>query len=94
MREPRERAVLAGGCFWGMQDLIRKRPGHHLDPGRYRGATWPTPLSPPRDPRRSDRDRLRPTVTSYRDISAFFFQIHDPTTRIARATTAAPVTAR
>ncbi len=29
-----EKAILAGGCFWGMQDLIRKRPGVLVDPGR------------------------------------------------------------
>ena len=34
MSQATERAVLAGGCFWGMQDLIRKRPGRDLDASR------------------------------------------------------------
>ena len=56
-----ERAVLAGGCFWGMQDLIRRYPGRHLDPGRlYRRRRPQRHLPQPRQSRRGDRDHLRP----------------------------------
>ena len=78
-----EKAILAGGCFWGMQDLIRKRPGVIIDPGRATPAeTWPTPPTATTGPmpRRSRSSSTR-RVTSYRDILEFFFQIHDPTTK-------------
>ena len=55
-----ERAVLAGGCFWGMQDLIRRYDGRDLDAGRLLGRRRAErDLSQPRHPCRSDRDRLR-----------------------------------
>ena len=55
-----ERAVLAGGCFWGMQDLIRRMPGRHLDAGRlHRRRGSQRHLPQPRQSRRGDRDRLR-----------------------------------
>ncbi len=77
----KERAVLAGGCFWGMQDLIRKLTGV-LDTrvgytgGDVKNATY-------RD-HGSHAESIEITfdsdVISYRDILAYFFQIHDPTT--------------
>ena len=81
-RAPTQTAVLAGGCFWGMQDLIRKQPGRALDPGRlhrrrranatYRnhGTAMPRPIEIVFDP----------AQITYREMLEFFFQIHDPTT--------------
>jgi peptide-methionine (S)-S-oxide reductase len=76
-----ERAVLAGGCFWGMQDLIRKLPGVistrvGYTGGDVRNATY-------RDHgthAEAIEIRFDPTKTSYRRLLEFFFQIHDPTT--------------
>jgi len=76
-----ERAVLAGGCFWGMQDLIRKLPGVistrvGYTGGRVRNATY----------RNHDGHAeaieiiFDPEKTSFRTLLEFFFQIHDPTT--------------
>ncbi len=76
-----ERAVLAGGCFWGMQDLIRRRPGVVATRVGYTGGDVPNATY------RNHGDHAEaieilfdPEVTSYRDLLAFFFQIHDPTT--------------
>ena len=61
MSETTETAILAGGCFWGMQDLIRKRPGVISHPGRLHRRRRPQrDLPQPRHPRRGHRDRLRP----------------------------------
>ncbi len=77
-----ETAVLAGGCFWGMQDLIRKRPGIVTTRVGYSGgdvanATYRHHGSHA-EAIEIDFD---PSVTTYRDLLAFYFQIHDPTTR-------------
>ncbi len=76
-----ERAVLAGGCFWGMQDLIRKRPGVVQTRVGYTGGYGPDATS------RNHRTHAEgieilfdPSVITYRDLLEFFFQIHDPTT--------------
>jgi len=77
-----DKAVLAGGCFWGMQGLIRKRPGVISTRVGYTGGdvahatyrnhgTHAEAIEIVFDPER----------TSYREILEFFFQIHDPTTR-------------
>jgi len=77
-----ETAILAGGCFWGMQELIRKQPGVLSTRVGYSGgdvqhATY-----------RNHGNHAEaievvfdPARTSYRDILEFFFQIHDPTTK-------------
>ncbi|TIM37834.1 peptide-methionine (S)-S-oxide reductase MsrA [Mesorhizobium sp.] len=77
-----EKAVLAGGCFWGMQDLIRKLPGVIETRVGYTGgdvlyATY-----------RNHGNHAEgieiifdPEMISYRRILEYFFQIHDPTTR-------------
>jgi peptide-methionine (S)-S-oxide reductase len=76
-----ERAVLAGGCFWGMQDLIRKRPGVLSTRVGYTGgenanATYRN------HPGHAESIEIvfDPTVVTYRDLLEFFFQVHDPTT--------------
>ena len=77
-----QRAVLAGGCFWGMQDLIRRQPGVIATRVGYTGgdvanATYRNHGSHAE----AIEIRFDPAVTSFRDLLAFFFQIHDPTTR-------------
>jgi len=81
MTQESEKAILAGGCFWGMQDLIRKRPGVISSRVGYTGgevanATYRN--------HRGHAEAIEivfdPATTSYRDLLEFFFQIHDPTT--------------
>ncbi len=76
-----ERAVLAGGCFWGMQDLIRKLPGVISTRVGYTGgevsrATYRN--------HGSHAEAIEiifdPAKITYRNVLEFFFQIHDPTT--------------
>ncbi len=77
-----ERTVLAGGCFWGMQDLIRKRPGIISTRVGYAGGDVPNATY------RNHGNHAEaieivfdPAVTSFRALLEFFFQIHDPTTK-------------
>ncbi|GAB2528580.1 peptide-methionine (S)-S-oxide reductase MsrA [Paramicrobacterium agarici] len=80
-REGAETAMLAGGCFWGMEDLVRKQPGvlgtrvgytggenEHATYGNHPGHAEALEIV------------FDPAKTTYRDILAFFFQIHDPST--------------
>lgn len=77
-----ERAVLAGGCFWGMQDLIRKRPGVLDTRVGYTGGDVPNATYRNHgDHAEAIEITFDPGVMSYRDLLAFFFQIHDPTTK-------------
>ncbi|WIY26898.1 peptide-methionine (S)-S-oxide reductase MsrA [Parasedimentitalea psychrophila] len=76
-----ERAVLAGGCFWGMQDLIRKRPGViHTRVGYTGGDVQNATYSNHGTHAEAIEITFDPSVTSFREMLAFFFQIHDPTT--------------
>lgn len=77
-----ETAVLAGGCFWGMQDLIRKEPGILATRVGYTGGRNDHPTYQ-HHPGHAEAVEVvfDPTKTTYRDILAFFFQIHDPSTR-------------
>jgi peptide-methionine (S)-S-oxide reductase len=77
-----QKAVLAGGCFWGMQDLIRRQPGVVSTRVGYTGgqnanATYRN------HPGHAEAIEITfdPAQSSYREILEFFFQIHDPTTR-------------
>ena len=77
-----ETAILAGGCFWGMQDLIRKRPGVISTRVGYSGGDVPNATY------RNHRGHAEaieivfdPDQASFRDLLEFFFQIHDPTTK-------------
>ncbi|WP_380780032.1 peptide-methionine (S)-S-oxide reductase MsrA [Sphingomonas sp. R86520] len=77
-----ERAILAGGCFWGMQDLIRKRPGIVSTRVGYTGGDLANATYRNHGTHAEGIEIVfDPAVTSYRDILEFFFQIHDPTTR-------------
>lgn len=75
------RAVLAGGCFWGMQDLIRRLPGVVRTRVGYTGGDVPHATYRNHGTHAEgieiffDPDRI-----SYRQLLEFFFQIHDPTT--------------
>ncbi len=77
-----ERSILAGGCFWGMQDLIRKLDGVVSTRVGYSGGDVPNATYRRHGTHAEaieivfDPDRL-----SYRELLEFFFQVHDPTTR-------------
>ncbi|WP_299507271.1 peptide-methionine (S)-S-oxide reductase MsrA [uncultured Roseobacter sp.] len=76
-----QRAVLAGGCFWGMQDLIRKRPGVISTRVGYTGGDVPNATYRNHGTHAEGIEIIfDPEVVSYRDLLALFFQIHDPTT--------------
>ena len=77
-----ERAVLAGGCFWGMQDLIRKLPGVTSTRVGYSGGDVPN-ATYRRHGTHAEAIEIvfDPAVTSFRALLEFFFQIHDPSTR-------------
>lgn len=81
MSDKTERAVLAGGCFWGMQQLIRRMPGvlstrvgysgGEVDHATYRNHG---------NHAESIEIIFDPEKISFRDLLEFFFQIHDPST--------------
>ena len=77
-----EKAVLAGGCFWGMQDLFRRHPGVVSTRVGYSGGDVPNATYYNHG---SHAEAIEivfdPAKLSYRQILEFFFQIHDPTTR-------------
>lgn len=75
------RAVLAGGCFWGMQDLIRKLPGVAKTRVGYTGGDVPNATYRNHGSHAEGIEiEFDPAVISYRDLLEFFFQIHDPST--------------
>lgn len=77
-----ERAVLAGGCFWGMQDLIRKLPGVEKTRVGYTGGDVANATYRHHGTHAEGIEILfDPERISYRQLLEFFFQIHDPTTR-------------
>ena len=76
-----ERAVLAGGCFWGMQDLIRKLPGVISTRVGYTGGKVPNATYRNHDGHAEAIEIIfDPEKLSFRTLLEFFFQIHDPTT--------------
>jgi len=76
-----ERAVLAGGCFWGVQELIRRQPGVLSTRVGYSGGDVPNATYRHHGKHAEAVEILfDPEKTSYREILTFFFQIHDPTT--------------
>ena len=77
-----ERAVLAGGCFWGMQDLIRKREGVISTRVGYTGGDVPNATYRNHGTHAEGIEVIfDPAKLTYRDLLELFFQIHDPTTR-------------
>jgi len=77
-----ETAILAGGCFWGTQELLRQRPGVISTRVGYSGGDTPNATY------RNHGDHAEaveivfdPAVISYRELLEFFFQIHDPSTK-------------
>lgn len=77
-----ERAILAGGCFWGMQELLRKHPGVvstrvGYSGGEVENATYRNHGSHAE----SIEVVFDPARLSYRELLEFFFQIHDPSTK-------------
>lgn len=76
-----DRAVLAGGCFWGMQDLIRKMPGVEDTRVGYTGGDVENATYRNHGTHAEGIEILfDPARISYRQLLEFFFQIHDPTT--------------
>src|SRR5215469_2868197 len=76
-----EKAILAGGCFWGMQDLIRKLPGVVSTRVGYTGGDVPNATYRNHGTHAESIEiQFDPSQLSYRQLLEFFFQIHDPTT--------------
>jgi peptide-methionine (S)-S-oxide reductase len=77
-----ERSILAGGCFWGMQDLIRKRDGVISTRVGYSGGDVPNATYRRHGTHAEAIEIIfDPARLSYRELLEFFFQVHDPTTR-------------
>ena len=77
-----ERAVLAGGCFWGLQELVRGLPGVVSTRVGYTGGEVANATYRNHEGHAEALEIVfRPEVVSYRKILEFFFQVHDPTTR-------------
>jgi peptide-methionine (S)-S-oxide reductase len=77
----KERAVLAGGCFWGMQDLVRKLPGVLSTRVGYTGGDVKNATYRNHGTHAEGIEIwFDPEQLSYRRLLEFFFQIHDPTT--------------
>jgi len=82
MTDRTEKAILAGGCFWGMQDLIRRRPGVLSTRVGYTGGDVPNATYRNHGSHAEAIEIIfDPTQASYRDLLEFFFQVHDPTTK-------------
>ena len=81
MSSNNERAVLAGGCFWGMEDLIRRLPGVKSTRVGYTGGDIANATYPNHGTHAEGIEIIfDPERTSFRTLLEFFFQIHDPST--------------
>ncbi|CAM5295863.1 peptide-methionine (S)-S-oxide reductase MsrA [Streptomyces pilosus] len=82
MTRTEERALLAGGCFWGMQELIRTFPGVLSTRVGYSGGDVPDATYRNHGTHAESIEiTFDPEVTDYRRILEYFFQIHDPSTK-------------
>jgi peptide-methionine (S)-S-oxide reductase len=82
MSDNAETAILAGGCFWGVQELLRRREGVISTRVGYTGGESENPTESNEGGHAEAVEVVfDPDRTSYRDLLEFFFQIHDPTTR-------------
>jgi peptide-methionine (S)-S-oxide reductase len=81
MEKNLEKVVLAGGCFWGMQELLRRKPGVVDSRVGWTGGDTPDPTEEsPGGHAEAVEVLFDPDLTSFREILELFFQIHDPTT--------------
>ena len=77
-----EKAILAGGCFWGVQELVRKLPGVISTRVGYTGGDVPNATYRHHGTHAEGIEILfDPAVLGYRQLLEFFFQIHDPSTK-------------
>ena len=77
-----EKAILAGGCFWGVEELIRSQPGVISTVVGYTGGDVPNATYRNHGTHAEAIEIVfDPTILSYRKLLEYFFQIHDPTTK-------------
>ncbi|MBV8253390.1 MAG: peptide-methionine (S)-S-oxide reductase MsrA [Chitinophaga sp.] len=77
-----EKAILAGGCFWGVEELIRQLPGVITTVVGYTGGDVPNATYRNHGTHAEGIEIIfNPEILPYRKLLEFFFQIHDPTTR-------------
>jgi len=77
-----EKAILAGGCFWGVEELIRHYPGVTSTVVGYTGGDVPNATYRNHGTHAEAIEiTFDPAILSYRGLLEYFFQIHDPTTR-------------
>jgi peptide-methionine (S)-S-oxide reductase len=82
MTDTTERAVLAGGCFWGVEELVRRLPGVISTRVGYSGGDVPNATYRNHGTHAESIEIIfDPARISYRELLEFFFQIHDPTTK-------------
>ncbi|MEF9908369.1 peptide-methionine (S)-S-oxide reductase MsrA [Streptomyces sp. P9-A2] len=82
MTRTEEKALLAGGCFWGMEELIRTFPGVLSTRVGYSGGDVPNATYRDHGTHAESIEIIYdPAVTDYRTILEYFFQIHDPSTK-------------
>ncbi len=76
-----KKAIFAGGCFWGLEDLLRSQPGVIDTEAGYTGGRNENPTYESH-PGHAEAVEVTydPVVTSYKQLLDFFFQIHNPTT--------------
>lgn len=77
-----EKAILAGGCFWGVEELIRHQPGVTATVVGYTGGEVPNATYRNHGNHAEGIEvTFDPAQTSYRKLLEYFFEIHDPTTK-------------